>query len=330
MHLAFAAALIMLALTYGYLNGLTISSSIVATIISARALNPRGALLVAGVGVFLGPFLLGTTVANTIGAELIKVNRSSGSNVLLAALISTICWGILTLSISIPSSYSQTLVGSLIGAAWMDGGKDAIILSGLTKTLVGLFLSPVLGLLISYLLLRILVRLSEIASPSVNWWFNRGQVLFSFLLAVSFGANDGQKIMGIIALALVSTQAVPSFQIATWVIFVSAVSIGLGALIGGRQLISTLGKKFYKIRPIEGFGAQIASVTVLFSASLLGGPVSGSQVTTMAIVGAGSADRIQKIRWYAVQRILIGWFVTIPSAALLSGVVYNLIEEVGL
>ena len=327
MTLTLSAIIIMIALVYGYVNGLTVSSTVVATIISARALGPRTALLLAGFGTLLGPFLMGVAVANTLGTELISPPPSD-PDLVIAALLGTTAWSLFAFGLRIPTSYSQTLVGSLIGATWISLGREAIVASGLIKALTGLFLSPVLGLIGGYLLFKLIYLMSALASPRINRWFNQGQVLLSFLLAIAFGANDGQKVMAIISLGLVTTGFSSTFVIPFWVILISAIAIGSGALIGGHRLIQMLGLRIYKIRPIEGFGAQLSASGVLLTASIVGAPVSGSQIVTMSIVGAGSADRLRKIRWLTVRHILIGWLVTMPSAMALSAAFYKLIEGV--
>lgn len=325
MHFVLMAVILLLAIGYGYLNGLHGSASIVATLISSRALNPRGALLLAAVGVTVGPFLFGVAVANTIGAKLISRDASTAA-VVIAALVSTLMWSSLTLRLGIPSSISQTLVGSLLGAAWAGYGVQAILAGGLQTTLAGLFLSPVLGIVIGFVLIRLVYRLCVSATPHINGWFQRGQVLISFLMAMTFGANDSQKMMGVITLGLVATEYSDVFIVPTWVMILSAGAMGFGTWMGGWRLIRTLAGKFYKIRPIEGFGAQMTASLVILGAGLLGGPVSGSQVVTSAIVGVGSGDRIQKVRWLQVQRILMGWALTIPVSAGLSALIYSVIR----
>ncbi len=213
-----------------------------------------------------------------------------------------------------------------VGAAWAGAGRDVILGSGLSKALTGLFLSPILGLIFGYLVVQVCYALSASATPHLNRWFQRGQVLVSFLMAISFGSNDGQKLMGIIVLGLVANGSLTSFEVPAWVILYSTLALGIGTLMGGWRLIHTMGGKFYTIRPIHGFGAQGASAGVIFAAGMLGWPVSGSQVVTSAIVGAGSADRIQKVRWGVVQQILVGWFLTLPSSACASALIYYLIE----
>ena len=148
------------------------------------------------------------------------------------------------------------------------------------------------------------------------------------LLALAYGANDGQKIVGILVFGLVATGLIQSFAVPEWVVALSALTMLLGTLLGSWRLIHTLGNKFYHIRPVHGFGAQVASGTILLSASLLGGPVSSSQVITSAIVGAGSAERMQLVRWQAVRRILSGWLLTLPISALAGAVIYIVLSRV--
>jgi PiT family inorganic phosphate transporter len=279
----------------------------------------------ATVAVCVGPFLLGVAVANTLGNQLVSAQATTEA-VVIAALVGAILWSGFTLWLKIPSSISQALVGALVGAVWAGYGSSAIIPSGLLKALLGLFLSPLLGLIVGYWLVRLSYWASASATPHVNRWFKRGQVLAALLMAISFGANDGQKIIGVVVLGLIATGFLETFTVPLWVVAFSAGSIGLGSIVGGWRLIHTLGGKFYKIRPIHGFGAQVASGAVILGASLLGGPVSGSQVVTSAIVGAGGADRVQKVRWSIVLNIVIGWILTIPVSALVGAVAYYLIE----
>lgn len=312
-----------LALLYGYLNGVNGSASIVATVVTSRALSPRMALALAGAGICAGPLFLGVAVANTIGAELVGVQAITVP-VVVAGLAGAILWSSFTVWSKIPTSISQSLIGGLIGAAWAGFGHQAILPQGLSKVLVGLFLSPVLGIVAGFLLVRLCYWMVASLPPSrINHWFNRGQVFLSFLVAMAFGANDGQKIMGIVTLGLVATGTLQSFAVPLWVAVFSALAISLGAMIGGLRLINTLGNKVYRVRPVHGFGAQMSSATVILSAAVLGGPVSGSHVVTSAIVGAGSADRVSMIRWGMVQRILVSWFLTLPASAVAGAVTYT-------
>ncbi len=308
---------------YGYMNGHVVSATIVSSVVSSHAINIREAFWLAAISMFIGPFLLGTAVANTIGAQLIAPQATT-LPVISAALIGTILWSSITLWLKIPVSISQALVGGLIGASWAGFGHDAILQAGLMKALLGLFISPILGLVVSYLVIKLSYRALAHASPHLNLWLKRSQIALSILLALALSANDSQKIMGVLILCLIASGYLKGFTVPPWVILFSATSIGLGSLVGSRRLIHTIGGKFYKVRPIHGFSTQFASDLVLFGAAVLGTPVSGSQIITCAVVGAGSADRIQKVRWAVLRNILIAWVLTIPLSALVSALGYVL------
>jgi PiT family inorganic phosphate transporter len=317
--------IIVIALIFDFLNGLHDSSNIVATMISSRALSPQKALALTAVAEFTGPFLFGVAVATTIGSEVVDPAAIS-SAVIIAALCSAILWNLLTWYFGWPSSTSHALIGGLIGAVAVAEGFDTIYLGGLEKVLIALFLSPVLGLVLGYLVLKTIYFLARGASPGINTFFKRAQWGTSLALALSHGTNDAQKTMGIIAMAMVTTGYVTEFQVPWWVITLSASAIALGTAAGGWRLIRTLGGKFYKIRPVHAFGSQLTSAGIILGAALLGGPVSTTQVVSSAIMGAGSADRVSKVRWTVARDIAIAWLLTIPVAALLAAGLYLLID----
>lgn len=312
-------------MAYGYLNGLHGSAIIVATIISSRAVKPRLALLLAALTVGIGPSLLGVAVANTIGNDLLNTEAITPA-IISAGLIGAVVWSAFTFWAKIPSSISQALFGGLIGSALAGYGASAIQTTGLIKILVALFLSPVLGLLVAFITVRLIYVLCGNAPPRVNRWFNRMQSLVTIVMGISFGANDGQKIIAMLSLGLLATNLTSSFEVPIWVVILSSCMISLGALIGGWRLIKTLGAKFYKIRPIHGFGAQLSAGLIIFISAIVGAPVSGSQVVTSSILGAGSADRIQKVRWHIAQQILIGWILTIPLSGVVGAISYAVIR----
>jgi len=246
--------------------------------------------------------------------------------VVYAALLAAISWNVITLKLGIPSSTSHALIGGMVGPVLAGYGTGAILLPGLLKVLSALFLSPILGMLAGYWIIKICLFLARGATPRINIWFQRGQILTAVTLALSHGTNDAQKTMGVITLGLVATGSLSHFYIPTWVILVSAAAIGAGTLLGGWSLIRTLGRGFYRVRPIHGFSAQTASSIVILGAALLGGPVSTTHVVSSAIVGAGSAERVQKVRWGVVNNIVVSWFLTIPAAAALGALLFVLIR----
>jgi len=320
-------ALIGLALIFDFLNGIHDSSNIVATMISSRAFNPRTALGLAALAEFSAPFLFGVAVAKTIGADIVEPATIS-ITVILAALIAAIAWNLLTWWLGIPSSSSHALIGGILGAVIVGAGLDAIQLAGIEKVLLALFLSPLIGLLGGYLFTKLVYFLASGASPRINWFFKRSQIISALALAFSHGTNDAQKTMSVITLGLVSSGVLPAFNVPLWVVAASAGAIAMGTALGGWRLIRTLGGKFYKIQPVHGFSAQTTSALVILSASLLGGPVSTTHVVSTAIMGVGAADRINKVRWGVAGEILVAWLVTIPATALLAAGVYWVLGQV--
>ena len=318
--------LIALALVFDFLNGLHDSSNIVATMISSRAIQPRTALMMTAAAEFAGPFIFGVAVANTIGHEIVQSENLS-IVVIIAALISAISWNVLTWLLGIPSSSSHAIIGGIIGAVIVGAGFQAILMSGVLKVLITLFLSPVIGFVCGMIIANFTYLLSWKATPRVNGLFKRLQIVTSLGLALSHGTNDAQKTMGIITLGLVISGVIPSFQVPGWVVFVCAAAIALGTSVGGWQLIRTLGSKFYKIRPVHGFNSQITSAAVILTASLVGGPVSTTQVVSTAIMGVGAAERLSKVRWGVAGEIASAWLFTIPATALLAAGIYWIIGE---
>jgi PiT family inorganic phosphate transporter len=317
---------IVFALIFDFLNGVHDSSNVVATMISSRALSPRVALWMTAAANFFGPFVFGVAVAETIGNEIVSAEAIS-TEVLLAALASAIFWNLLTWYLGFPSSSSHALIGGFIGAVVIAAGWQAIQLHGLEKILLALFASPIIGFVFGYVFLRLILLLSWKATPRVNGFFKRGQIATALALALSHGTNDAQKTMGIITLALVTGGYLRVFAVPTWVILLCAAMIALGTAVGGNKLIKTLGGKFYKIRPVDGFASQLASTAVILGASLLGGPVSTTQVVSSAIMGVGAAERVNKVRWGVAREIATAWLLTIPATALLAaGIHWILIQ----
>jgi PiT family inorganic phosphate transporter len=318
--------IIFIALIFDFLNGFHDASNIVATMISSRAMSPRSALLISAVAHFAGPFLFGVAVAKTIGSEVVDPAAIT-SAVIIAALVSAILWNLFTWYFGLPSSTSHALIGGLVGAVVVAAGFSTVNMDGLSKVLLALFLSPVLGLLLGFLIMKLIYFLARGASPRINTVFKRSQLGTSLALALSHGTNDAQKTMGIIAMAMVTTGYVTEFQVPWWVVALSAAAISLGTAMGGWRLIETLGGKFYKIRPVHAFGSQLTSAGIILGAALLGGPVSTTQVVSSSIMGAGSADRVSKVRWHVARDIALAWLLTIPVSALLAAGIYLLVDQ---
>jgi PiT family inorganic phosphate transporter len=319
-------ATIILALAFDFLNGIHDSSNVVATIISSRAMSPRLALAVTAVANFVGPFIFGVAVATTIGHEVVHASAIN-NNVIMAALLSAIVWDLLTWWLGFPSSSSHALIGGILGAVLVGAGWQAIEVPGLEKILIALFASPLVGFVFGFIALKLILALSWNATPRINAWFKRGQVLTGLALALSHGTNDSQKTMGIITLALVTDGYLDAFVVPVWVIVLCASFIALGTAIGGWSLIKTLGGKIFKIRPLDGFTSQLASASVILTASLVGGPVSTTQVVSSAIMGTGAAERANKVRWGVATELAIAWLLTIPASALMAAGLYILLDR---
>jgi len=318
--------LILLALIFDFLNGVHDSSNIVATMIASRAFSPRVALGVTAIAHFVAPFLFGVAVATTIGEDIIDANAIN-NGVIIAALLSAILWNLFTWFVGIPSSSSHALVGGLIGAVAVGAGLQAIYLDGMMKVLIALFISPIIGFIGGFLFTKLILFLAKGASLRINWFFKRSQIITAVTLAFSHGTNDAQKTMGIITLGLVTSGFLDTFYVPLWVVAISAGAIALGTAMGGWRLIKTLGGKFYKIRPVDAFSAQTTSTVVILGASLLGEPVSTTQVVSSSIMGVGSAERLSKVRWGVGRDMSMAWLVTIPVTALLAAVIYWILVQ---
>jgi PiT family inorganic phosphate transporter len=313
------AILLALALTFGFLDGFHNSANVVATVISSRAMSPRQSLTLAAIAEFIGPFLFGTAVAKTIGADLVDPEAVTVP-IVAAAVLSAILWKILTWWFGLPASSSHSLFGGLIGAVIVGAGISALQISGVRTIFLALLLSPVLGLVGGYIVMGATLFITRGSSPAVNTIFKRGQIFTSVGLALTHGSNNAQKVMGIIGLGLVSTNLADNVTATNWIVASAAGALALGTFLGGTRLIKTLGAKFYKIRPVHGFTSQATTATIILGATMLGGPVSTTQVVSSAIVGVGAAERLNKVRWLVFRDIGLAWIVTLPATALIAAV----------
>jgi len=244
-------------------------------------------------------------------------------------LVGAILWNLITWFFGIPSSSSHALIGGLIGAALISSGMDAVKFSGLYKVMAALFISPVICFFAGLLILKIIYFLARNATPHINTFFKRSQLVTAVTLAFSHGTNDAQKTIGVITLSLVISGRLNDFSVPFWVVLISAATMAIGTSFGGWRLIRTLGGKFYKIRPVHSFATQLTSGIVILSASGFGLPVSTSQVVSSAIIGVGASERLGKVRWGVVGDILMAWLITIPAAGLLSAGGYWLLVNLG-
>lgn len=312
--------IILLALVYAFLNGFRDSASILAGVIASRAMHPRRALFLVALAEFCAPFLFGAAVARTLATGLITPGDVN-VEMIVAATAATLLWTVFAWLRGIPSSSSQALIGSLIGAALFSEGGGAIQISGLYGVVLPMFIAPPLGLLVGYLVMKFLLWIFASATPRVNSLFRRLQVLTMVGLALSHSANDSGKSIGIIMLGLVMMNKTDSFAVPLGVTTACAAAIGLGAVSGDWRLIRTLGGKIFPIRPINALASQSASAVVIMGAALAGAPVSTSQVISMALMGSGAAERVNKVRWQVGIEMLAIWGLTIPVNMLISALV---------
>lgn len=315
------------ALVYTFLNGFNDSANVVATMISSRAMSARQAMSFSAIAHLIGPFLFGTAVATTIGREVIT-GEAATLPVVWSALLSAILWSLATWLLGIPSSASHALIGGLAGAAILSHGTEAVVSSGLMKVLLALFFSPLLGFVGGYVLMRLTLLLARAASPRINVFFKQSQLVTALALALSHGANDAQKTMGLIVMGLLAGGALPTFSVPQWVVAVCAGAMSLGTLLGGWRIIKTLGGRFYRIRPVHSFNSQLASTVIVLGAALVGGPVSTSHVVSATILGAGAAERVSKVRWGVFKTILWAWILTVPASAGIAALCCLLLKSV--
>jgi len=325
-------------LVFDYTNGFHDASNIIATPIASRALTPIQAVAIVATFEFLGPILGGTAVANTIGkfVNLDDVGELLSVGVILCGLTGAIFWNLLTWWFGIPSSSSHALVGGLAGAVIVAVGADHVIwglqqlgqghLTGVTKVLLALILSPIIGFWFGFLIHRLVFFLMRGAKPGVNRFFKRVQVLSCAGLAFAHGANDAQKSMGIITLVLLNGGFLSEFAVPFWVIVSCALAITLGILSGGWRIVRTVGFGIFKVRPIHAFDAQLTSGIVIFGASLVGAPVSTTHVVSSSLMGIGAAERPKAVRWAKAKEIVSTWLITIPGAGSVSVVTFLLVD----
>lgn len=328
MHdLWFLAFIIALALIFDFINGFHDTANAVATVVSTRVLTPVLAITMSA-GLNLLGALSGTAVAKTIGSGIVGTTVSQ--EVVAAALIGAITWNIITWYFGIPSSSSHALIGGLLGAGIASIGMQAVHWNILwAKVLVPLVVSPILGFLGAFLLLKLIfIICRNFPLKGVNSFFRKSQLFSSAFMAFSHGSNDAQKTMGIITLALISTHQIPAspFQVPLWVILLSACAMAAGTASGGWRIIKTMGTKIFPMEPIHGFAAETAAATVIMAASKFGFPLSTTHIISSSILGAGTGKRAKSVHWGIVSRIVQAWILTIPVCSSLSFIIFKILK----
>lgn len=315
--------LIGVALFFDFLNGLHDAANSIATIVSTRVLRPQYAVFWAAFFNFIAFLFFGLHVAETIGKGIIDPAIITPP-VIFAALMGAIIWNIVTWIFGIPSSSSHALVGGLVGAGVAKTGVSAIVFSGVFKTVLAIFMSPMIGFLLALFLVLVVTWLFVRQTPfAVDKSFRILQFVSASMYSLGHGGNDAQKTMGIIAVLLYSQGYLGStFQVPLWVVISCQTAMALGTLFGGWRIVHTMGSKITKLNPMQGFCAETGGALTLFGATWLGIPVSTTHTITGAIVGVGAAKRVSAVRWGLASNILIAWIITLPSAALISAAFY--------
>ena len=309
-------------LAFDFTNGFHDTANYVATWVGTRALSPRRAVLVSAVANLAGAFVT-TAVAKTVAEGIIDTNLATEQTV-LAALFGAIVWNLLTWRLGLPSSSTHALIGGLVGAALVQSGTSGVQWSGLWhKVIVPGAASPVIGFVGAFLLVLVIYRLFHRLTPGVaNRGFRTGQLFSGTWLAFTHGANDAQKTMGVIALALYEHGSISSFYIPTWVKIAAGLTIAAGTYVGGWRIIRTLGQRIYEMQPEHGFAAQIAAGSTLYVGTRLGFPISTTHVVSGSVMGAGATRRLSAVRWGVAGNIVFAWLLTLPAAALVAAALY--------
>jgi len=309
-------------LAFDFTNGFHDTANYVATWVGTRALSPRWAVLVSAAANLAGAFVT-TAVAKTVGSGLISTGLATDRTV-LAALLGAITWNLLTWWAGLPSSSTHALIGGLVGAALVQSGSRGVEWSGIwQKVILPGAASPVIGFAGAFALLVVIYRLFHRLTPGVaNRGFRLGQLLSGTWVAFTHGANDAQKTMGVIALALFTHGSIASFYIPTWVKVAAALTIGAGTYAGGWRIIRTLSQRIYGMEPEHGFAAQVAAGSTLYMGTHFGFPISTTHVVSGSVMGAGATRRVSAVRWGVAGNIVFAWLLTMPAAGLVAAALY--------
>ena len=312
--------LVALALAFDFMNGFHDAANSIATVVSTGVLRPSQAVLFAAFFNFIAIFIFHLSVAATVGKGIVQPGVVD-THVVFGALVGAITWNLITWYYGIPSSSSHALIGGIVGAVLAKSGVGALLGAGLLKTVLFIFVSPMLGFLLGSLMMVLVSNLFRRATPSrVDRWFRRLQLVSAGAYSLGHGGNDAQKTIGIIWMLLIATGYVAAGDKAPpgWVIVSCYIAIGVGTLFGGWRIVKTMGQKITKLKPVGGFCAETGGALTLFLATGLGIPVSTTHTITGAIVGVGSTQRASAVRWGVAGNIVWAWVFTIPASALMA------------
>jgi PiT family inorganic phosphate transporter len=333
--LILVAIIILVALVFDFINGFHDAANSIATVVATRVLTPQQAVIWAAGFNFIAVFLVGTGVAKTVGSGMIDLHYVT-PYVILGGLIGAISWDLITWWWGLPTSSSHALIGGYAGSAMarvahlrgIDHSFDALLGGAWLKTVIFIFLAPVIGMALAYFLMIAVHWIFRHTSPAkMDRYFRRMQLASSALLSFSHGGNDAQKTAGIITGVLVASGMLKTFEMPTWVIFAAYSAIAAGTLSGGWRIVHTMGSRLTRLKPRSGFCAETAAaISILFATEYAHLPVSTTHVTAGAIAGVGSIQRLKAVRWGLATNILWAWILTIPAAALVGWLAMAVIQ----
>ena len=310
-----AVVAIIIALIFDFVNGFNDSANSVATVIGTRVLRPLHAVTISALANFAGPFIFGVAVATTIAKGIVSPDQIT-VYMIMGGLVGAIVWSSLCTYFGLPISNSHSLIGGIMGAGIIGLGFEQLVYGGLTKVFAGIIIAPIGGIVFGMALAGIIIAVLAKRRPAVvNRTFGRLQIISSAWFALTHGANDGQKTMGIIVLILFSAGIISEIHMPLWVIFAAASAMGLGTFFGGYKVIKTLGLKVTRLKPYQGFAAETGGGMMLAIFAILGIPASTTHAITGTIMGAGAARRKRAVRWKVSRQIIFSWVITIPGAA---------------
>jgi PiT family inorganic phosphate transporter len=310
-----AVVAIIIALIFDFVNGFNDSANSVATVIGTRVLRPLHAVTISALANFAGPFIFGVAVATTIAKGIVSPDQIT-VYMIMGGLVGAIVWSSLCTYFGLPISNSHSLIGGIMGAGIAGLGFEQLVLGGLTKVFAGIIIAPIGGIAFGMALAGIIIAVLAKRKPAVvNRTFGRLQIISSAWFALTHGANDGQKTMGIIVLILFSAGIISEIHMPLWVIFAAAGAMGLGTFFGGYKVIKTLGLKVTRLKPYQGFAAETGGGLMLAVFAIFGIPASTTHAITGTIMGAGAARRKRAVRWKVSRQIIFSWVITIPGAA---------------
>jgi PiT family inorganic phosphate transporter len=316
--------LVVLALLFDFMNGFHDAANSIATVVSTGVLKPGQAILFAAFFNVIAIFIFQLSVAATVGKGIVQPGVVD-THVVFGALLGAITWNVITWYYGIPSSSSHALIGGIVGAVIAKSGAGTLVSAGILKTVVFIFVSPVLGFVLGSLMVVVVAWIFRRSRPSkVDKWFRRLQLVSAGAYSLGHGGNDAQKTIGIIWMLLIATgyTAAGAASPPTWVILCCYTAIGAGTMFGGWRIVKTMGQKITKLKPVGGFCAETGGAITLFVATALGIPVSTTHTITGAIVGVGSTQRASAVRWGVAGNIVWAWIFTIPASAFVAAVAY--------